>query len=154
MNNQTLMFSDIKMNKKDIYNAKKAIPLNLIHVNNIVVSYKVKQNNDTYKYFIGYSHDGGVIKLLCIILPQMSGYMKYFETGRKTRSFKTKDEDVIIQKKVHKFIFTTIPFIILKYISDVSSKLHSLSSFHLYNMIHKNSYTLVKVDTVTNYKKI
>ena len=25
-------------------------------------------------------------------------------------------------------------------ISDVSSELHSLSSFHLYNIIHKNSY--------------
>ena len=41
---------------------------------------------------------------------------------------------------VHKFIFTTNPFIILKHISDVSSELHSLSSFHLYNIIHKNSY--------------
>ena len=41
---------------------------------------------------------------------------------------------------VHNFIFTTNPFIILKHISDVSSELHSLSSFHLYNIIHKNSY--------------
>ena len=43
-------------------------------------------------------------------------------------------------KKVHKFILTTNPFIILKHISDVSSKLYALSSFHLYNIIHKNSY--------------
>ena len=52
----------------------------------------------------------------------------------------TKYNVVIIQKKVHKFIFTANPFIILKHISDVSSELHSLSSFHLYNIIHKNSY--------------
>ena len=42
-------------------------------------------------------------------------------------------------KKVHTFIFTANPFIILKHISNVSSELRS-SSFHLYNIIHKNSY--------------
>ena len=39
-------------------------------------------------------------------------------------------------------------------ISDVWSELHSLSSFHLYNIIHKKNLTFVKVDTVTNYNKI
>ena len=52
----------------------------------------------------------------------------------------TKYHVVIIQKKIHTFIFTTNPFIILNHISDFSSELHSLSSFHLYNIIHKNSY--------------
>ena len=52
----------------------------------------------------------------------------------------TKYHVVIIRKKVHTFIFMTNPFIILKHISDFSSELHSLSSFHLYNIIHKNSY--------------
>ena len=49
--------------------------------------------------------------------------------------------EIQAKKKVHKFIFTTNPFIILKHISDISTfELHSLSSFHLYNIIHKNSY--------------
>ena len=72
------MFSDIEVNKKDFYASKQAILLNLVNTNNIVVSYRVKQNNDTNKYFIGYSYDDGVIKPLCIVLPQMSGYIKYF----------------------------------------------------------------------------
>ena len=94
--NKTLVFNDVEMNKKDFYDAKKAIPLNLADINNIVVSNKVK-NNDTSKYFIGHSHDIDEISPLCIILPQMSGYIKYFENGGKTMSFKIEDENVFIK---------------------------------------------------------
>ena len=97
MSKQTLVFNDIEINKKDFYASKKAIPLNLVNANNIVVSYRVKQNNDTYKYFIGYSHDDGVIKNLCVILPQMSGYIRYFENGGKNMSFEIEDEDVYLK---------------------------------------------------------
>ena len=88
------MLNDIEVNKKDFYAPKKAIPLNLVNTNNIVISYRVKQNNDTYKYFIGYLHDDGVIRPLCVILPQMSGYIKYFRNGEKNLSFKIEDEGV------------------------------------------------------------
>ena len=54
MSKQTLVFNDIEVDKKYFYASKKAIPLNLVNTNNIVISYRVKQNNDTYKYFIGY----------------------------------------------------------------------------------------------------
>ena len=37
--------------------SKKAIPLNLVDMNNIFVSNKVKNNNETNKYFIGYLND-------------------------------------------------------------------------------------------------
>ena len=80
--NKTLVLNDVEVNKKDFYDAKKAIPLNLVNVNNIIVSNRIK-NNDTRKYFIGYLHDNDVIKPLCIILPQMGGYIKYFENGGK-----------------------------------------------------------------------
>ena len=78
MSKQTLVFHDTAVNKKAFYASKKAVPLNLVDTNNIVISYRVKQNNDTYKYCIGYSHDDGVIKPLCVILPQMSGYIKQY----------------------------------------------------------------------------
>ena len=61
------MFNDVEVNRKDFYASKKAIPLNLINTNIIVISYRVKQNNDTYKYFTGYLHDDDVSKPLCII---------------------------------------------------------------------------------------
>ena len=76
--NKTLVFNDVEVNKKDFYYAKKAIPLNLVDVNNILVSNRVKNINDANKYFIGYLHDIDVISPLCVILQQMSGYIKYF----------------------------------------------------------------------------
>ena len=45
------------------------------------------------KAFIGYL-EGEVVKLLCIILPQMGGYIKYFENGSKNMSFFNKDDEV------------------------------------------------------------
>ena len=35
-----------------------------------------------------------VIQPLCIILPQMNGYIKYFDDGGKNMSFVTDDEEV------------------------------------------------------------
>ena len=48
-----------------------------VNVDQIVVSDKFKHSDEGYKYFTGYQEDGNV-KPLCIILPQMSGYIKYF----------------------------------------------------------------------------
>ena len=73
MNKQALGFIDSVVNKKDFHASKKAIPLNSVNTNSIVISYRVKHNDDSYKYFIGYLHDDGVIRTLCFILPQMSG---------------------------------------------------------------------------------
>ena len=46
------------------------------------------------KYFIGYKEDK-IVKPSCIILPQISGYIKCFEKGGKNMSFMVEDEDVL-----------------------------------------------------------
>ena len=46
------------------------------------------------KYFIGYE-EGEIVKPLCIILPHMSGYIKYFENGGKNMFFVIKNDDVL-----------------------------------------------------------
>ena len=72
--------------------------LYLVDVNDIVVSNKVKGNNETSKYFIGYLHDiSENVTPLCIILPQMSGYIKYLENGGKNMSFKIEDGSVYVK---------------------------------------------------------
>ena len=54
----------------------------------IVVGNKIKENNETSKVFIGNLNNiGGVVNPLCIILPQMSGWIKYFENGGKKHEF-------------------------------------------------------------------
>ena len=59
----------------------------------IVVSSRWKLNDATYKHFCGYLNND-VIKPLCVILPQMNGYIKYFDNGGKNMSFVTDDKEV------------------------------------------------------------
>ena len=67
------------MNKKEFYEGKKAVNLSEVDMNKIVVSNKIKVNNETSKVFIGYMDDiSGTVTPLYIILPQMSGWIKYF----------------------------------------------------------------------------
>ena len=64
-----------------------------VNVDQIVISNKFKHSNKGFKYFIGYQ-EGEIVKPLCIILPQMSGYIKYFENGGKNMSFLIKYDKV------------------------------------------------------------
>ena len=97
MSEQTLKFGDIVVNKKEFHASKQAIVLNLVDTNKIFISYKFKHNDDGFKYFIGHLHDDDVIRRLCIILPQMSGYIKYFDNGAKNMPFKIEDESVYLK---------------------------------------------------------
>ena len=91
MSEKTLKFDNIVVNKKEFHKSKQPINLVLLNVDQIVISDKIKHNYDGFKYFIGYKEDD-IVKPLCIILPQMSGYIKYFENGGKNVSFVIKDD--------------------------------------------------------------
>ena len=67
--------------------------LDSVDLSKTVVSNRWKLNGTTYKYFCGYLYND-VIKPLCVILPQMNGYIKYFDNGGKNMSFVTDDEEV------------------------------------------------------------
>ena len=77
MNEKTLKFNNIRVNKKEFHKSKQAINLSLVTVDQIVVSDKFKHGDDGFKYFIDYQ-EGEIVKPLCIILPQMMAYIKYF----------------------------------------------------------------------------
>ena len=94
MNEKTLKFDNIRVNKKEFHKSKKSINLDLANVDQIVISDKFKHSDDGFKYFIGYK-EGEIVKPLCIILPQMSGYIKYFENGGKNMYFMIKNDDVL-----------------------------------------------------------
>ena len=86
MSEKTLRFNNIRLNKKEFHNSKTPIDLLSVNVDQIVVFDKFKHSNEGFKYFIGYQ-EGEIVKPLCIILPQVSGYIKYFENGGKKMSF-------------------------------------------------------------------
>ena len=124
-----LSFGDIEVSKKQFYESKKAVNLSSVDVNKIVVSNKI---------FIGYIDDiSGVVTSLCIILPQMSGWIKYFENGGKNRSFKVEDDEAYI-----------------KYNSIWNEIKELLSGIKLFSdPIYDNSYIKTKVRTFSELIK-
>ena len=82
MSPKTIKFGDKEINSKECYSSKQAIPLDSVDLNKIVVSNKWKINDTTYKYLCGYLNND-VIQPLCVILPQMNEYIKYFDDGGK-----------------------------------------------------------------------
>ena len=77
--------------------------LDSVDLSKIVVSSRWKLKDTTYKYFCGHlnndtttesSSSERIIKPLCVILPQMNGYIKYVDDGGKNMSFVTDDEKV------------------------------------------------------------
>ena len=96
---KNINFDNKKINKSSFYKNKKLFGLNDIDVNKILVSKKESYGTkNSLKYFIGYN-DGDVIRPLCIILPQMIGYVKHFDSN-KTMSFKVSDNKLL--KKYNK----------------------------------------------------
>ena len=88
MSSQKIKFGDKEVDRKKFYSSKEAILLDSVDLNKIVASNRWKLNDIAYKYFCGYLNND-VIKPLCVILPQMSRYIKYFDNGGKNMSFVT-----------------------------------------------------------------
>ena len=78
---------------KKFDSSKEAILLDSVDLSKIVVSSRWTINDTTYKYFCGYLNND-VIKPSCVILPQMNGYIKYFDNGGKNMSFVTDDKEI------------------------------------------------------------
>ena len=97
MRSKKIKFGDKEVDKKEFYSSKQAILLDSVDLNKIVVSNKWKINDTTYKYLSGYLNND-VIQLLCVILPQMNEYIKYFYDGGKNMSFVTDDDEEVYEK--------------------------------------------------------
>ena len=123
MSSQKIKFGDKEVDKKKFYSSKEAILLDSIDLSKIVVSSRWEHNDTTCKYFCGYLNND-FIKPLCVILPQMNGYIKYFDNGGKNMSFVTDDEKVYerydeiwnVVKGLLKLKFTVSPIRDGKYI--------------------------------------
>ena len=123
MSLQKIKFGDKEVNKKEFYSSKEAIFLDSVDLSKIIVSSKWKISDTKCKYFCGYINNG-VIQPLCVILPQMRGYIKYFDDGGKNMLFVTDDIEVYkkyneiweVVRKLLKLKFTVSPVRDYKYI--------------------------------------
>ena len=139
MSSQKIKFGDKEVDKKEFYLSKQAISLNSVDLSKIVVSSKWKISDTKYKYFCGYLNNN-VIQSLCVILPQMSGYIKYFDDGGKNRSFVTDDKEVYekyneiweVVRKLLKLKFTVSPVRDDKYI---------IAKLKIFNGINRTTFT-------------
>ena len=93
MNEKTPKFNNIRLNKKEFHKSKERIDLMSVSIDQIVVCDKFKHSGEGFKYFVGYQK-GKIVKLLCIILPQTSGYIKYFGNGGKNMSLLIENGEV------------------------------------------------------------
>ena len=75
MSEKTLQFNNIRVNKNKFHKSEQPIDLMSVNVDQIVTSDKSKHSDEGFKYFTGYQ-ESEIIKPLCIILAQMSGYIK------------------------------------------------------------------------------
>ena len=121
MSSQKIKFGDREVDKKEFYLSKQAILLNSVDLRKIIVSSKWKISDTKCKYFCGYLNND-VIQPLCVILSQMSGYIKYFEDGGKNMSFVTDDEEVYekyneIWEVVRKLLKLTLLLVLFKMIN-------------------------------------
>ena len=167
MSSQKIKFGDKEVDKKKFYSSKEAILLDSVDLSQIVVSSRWKLNDTTYKYFCGYLNND-VIKPLCIILPQMNGYIKYFDGGGKNMSFITDDNDKKVYEKYNeiwnvlkgilKLKFTTSPIRDDKYILAKLKifKKKNLTTFNNNNIvpIEKNNYICIPAIDIDSVLKI
>ena len=98
MSGKSINFDDKKVNESNFYKKKNLFSLNDIDVNKTLVSKKESYGiNNSLKYFIGYN-DGDVNRPLCIILSQMIGHVKHFDSN-KAMSFKVIDNKLLKKYK-------------------------------------------------------
>ena len=127
MSKKALKFVNVEVNKENIHASKHPVALNLVNVNQMLISDKFEHSDKGFKYFIGYKDDN-IIRPLCIILPKMSGYIKYFNNGGKNMSSMIKNNSVLI--KYHE-IWNRIK-------KTSNTKLHSMS-------VYDEKYIKIKV---------
>ena len=94
MSGKSVNFGDKKIKRSKFYKNKKTFKIDDIDVNKILVSKEEPYGaNKWIEYLIGYN-DNDDIRPLCIMLPQMTGYVKCFESN-KTISFKISDNKLL-----------------------------------------------------------
>lgn len=78
MNEELLIFGENRINKRKFHYTKTPIWINNEDIHKTLVSDKIAFGKKSYEYFTRYK-DGRRISHLCIMLPEMSGYVKMFD---------------------------------------------------------------------------
>ena len=133
-----IKFGNKEVNKKEFYSSKQAISLDSVDLNKIVVSNKWKINDKTYKHICGYVNND-TIQPLCVILPQMDGYIKYFYDGGINMSFVTDDEK--IYKKYNEIWEVVRTLLKIDFtVSPVRDDIYLSAKLKIFNKINRTTF--------------
>ena len=127
-----------EVNKKEFYSSKQAISLDSVNLNKMVLIKKWKIHDTTYKHICGYLNND-TIQPLCVVLPQMDGYIKYFDDGGKNMSFVTDHEKIYkkyneiweVVRNLLKIDFTVNP---------VRDDIYLVAKLKIFNKINRTTF--------------
>ena len=138
MSLRKIKFGNKEVYKKEFYSSKQAISLDSVDLNKMIVSKKWKINDTTYKHICGYLNND-TIQPLCVNLPQMDGYIKYFDDGGKNMSFVTDDEKIYkkyneIWKAIRNLLKIDFP------VSPVRDDIYLVAKLKIFNKINRTTF--------------
>ena len=134
-----IKFGNKEVNKKEFYSSKPAILLDSVDLNKIIVSKKWKINDTIYKHICGYLNNY-TIQPLHVILPQMDGYIKYFDDGGKNMSFVTDDEK--IYKKYNKIWEVIRNLLKIDFtVNSVRDDIYLVAKLKIFNGINRTTFS-------------
>ena len=92
-----------------------------------------------HKYSCGCLNND-IIRPLCIILPQMSGYIKYFGDGGKNTSFVTDDEE--IYKKYNEILEAVRKLLKVKFtVNPIRDDKYIIAKLKIFNGTNRTTFT-------------
>ena len=96
MEQEVVHFGEKSITKSAFHKNKKPININEVDIKRIALSDKKSLGKDSFKYFIKYRHGGNAFPSpLCIKLPQMNAYTKYFDENSKYVNHLVEDEKIL-----------------------------------------------------------
>ena len=95
MSGKTLKFDDVEINKNKFDGSKQSI-VDSINQWTLIEQHYLTDLNTVTTYSNIYADDD-VIRPFCIMFPQMSGFIRYFDDVGKNMSFMIKNDRVLIQ---------------------------------------------------------
>ena len=93
---KSLAFGSIEIEKKKNFTAIRLLLFwKTLILKTVLVSKKISFGEKNYKCFIGYLHDNHKVKLLHIMLPKTSPYVKCYDREAKWMYFLIEDDDLL-----------------------------------------------------------
>ena len=96
MEQEAIYFGKNGIIKSAFHKNKRPINIKEVDIERRILSFKKSYGKGSFKYFIRYRHEGNAFPSpLCIKLPQMNAYTKYFDKNNKYINFLVSDKKIL-----------------------------------------------------------